>query len=909
MMSMSHGALSAAQTETYFDEHYSQDDYYTQGQTCVGRWIGKGAAALGLAGDVSRNDFSDLLQGIHPHSGAVLIPTATHNGEHRAGWDSVFSAPKSVSIQALVGGDSRLIQAHVRAVERSLVEVEAYAMARQHGGREYVVSGNVVGAAFNHLAARPADDARLPDPQLHTHVVLLNLTRRPDGEWRGLDPVQIYGAQRLGSAVYRSELAREVQRLGYRIQVTAPDGAWELEGYSREQVMAFSQRRQDIEQRMAAAGYNGAKAAQIVALNSRQAKRDYDEAELKADWKVRADKYGIDAGKHLWYALGRGDLNAGNGIDSRAALDFARMHTTEREAVIDRRHLEAAALQHGMGRLDLAAVRKEIAAEEQAHALIRAGKLDWHHPQGAFTTDEMLALERENLALVRDGIGRAQAVGKADEVQQWGEAKGLFPDQIDAARLTLASSNWVSAIEGLAGTAKTTTVGAIRELAEKHGYTVRGFGMTSGSVKALREAGINARTIASLLENPLSERPAREVWIVDESSLLATRPANGILKAAREQGVERIVFVGDQRQHHAIQAGAPVRQFLADHLAVAELQVIRRQRDPELKRAVELAARGKPGEALSLLEQQQRVTEISDAAARYQRIAADYLRGHEAGQKTLVVSPGNDERRALNREIRKLLVEHGHVAPQGREHGILVRRDLTPAQLRYAQNYQEGEVIHFNRAHKKQGIAKDSYLTVAAVKWAGNSLTLRTGEGRQHELRPAKWKGVQVYTWEHRELAIGDRLQFRIHDKRHKVANGEFATVIELGAAQAKLRFDNQRELSVNLSQLRHVDHGYASTSHAAQGATVDRVIVNVDSMRSAQLVNRKQFYVSISRARQDARVYTDDAQALRRAVGRDQRKEVALEVVKTRPTQQLQPEAQTQKLPQQQTTGISIHR
>jgi hypothetical protein len=207
--------------------------------------------------------------------------------------------------------------------------------------------------------------------------------------------------------------------------------------------------------------------------------------------------------------------------------------------------------------------------------------------------------------------------------------------------------------------------------------------------------------------------------MVDESSLLATRPANGILKAAREQGIERFVFVGDQRQHHPIEAGAPVRQFLANNLAVAELQVIRRQRDPELKRAVELAAHGRPDEALSLLEQQQRVAELPDAAARYQRIAADYLRGHEAGQATLVVSPGNDERRTLNEEIRKLLVEHGHVAAQGCQHGILVRRDLTPAQLRYAQHYQEGEVIHFDRAHKKRGIDKDSYLTVAHGESAG----------------------------------------------------------------------------------------------------------------------------------------------------------------------------------------------
>jgi ATP-dependent exoDNAse (exonuclease V) alpha subunit len=324
---------------------------------------------------------------------------------------------------------------------------------------------------------------------------------------------------------------------------------------------------------------------------------------------------------------------------------------------------------------------------------------------------------------------------------------------------------------------------------------------------------------------------------------------------------------------------------------------------------VEFAARGKSCEALDLLEEQHRVTEIPDAAIRYQRIAVDYLRGHETRHKTLVVRPGNDERRALNQEICKLLVEHGHVAAQSRQHGILVRRDLTPAQLRYARYYQEGEVIHFERARKKQGIDKDSYLTITAVNRAGNSLTLRAGDGLQLKVSPAKWKSVQAYAWEHGELAIDDHLQFRIHDKKNKVANGEFATIIDLGSDQAKLRFDNKRELSVNLSELRHVDYGYASTSHAAQGATVDRVIVNVDSMRSAQLVNQKQFYMSISRARQEARIYTDDAQVLRRTVGRDQGKEVALEVVQTRLTQQLQPKSPTQELQQQQTTGISIHR
>src|ERR1700684_3677107 len=208
MKSMSPGALNSAAAEQYFQEHYSQDDYYTQGQTCVGQWIGRGAAALGLVGDVRRDDFSALLQGIHPRSGAVLVPAAGHKGQHAAGWDSVFSAPKSVSVQALVGGDSRLIRAHSQAVERALREVEGYAIAHQRGGRERVVSANVVGASFNHLAARPAGQSdHGPDPQLHTHVVLLNVTKRPDGQWRGLDPIEIYRSQTIGFAIYRSERA------------------------------------------------------------------------------------------------------------------------------------------------------------------------------------------------------------------------------------------------------------------------------------------------------------------------------------------------------------------------------------------------------------------------------------------------------------------------------------------------------------------------------------------------------------------------------------------------------------------------------------------------------------------------------------------------------------------------------
>jgi len=908
-MSMSE-PLSAAQTERYFDEHYSVDDYYTEKQLCVGQWVGQGAAALGLAGEVSREDFSALLQGLDPHSKAVIIPAATHNHEHRAGWDSVFSAPKSVSLQALIDGDSRLIEAHARAVQRALVEIEGYALARYRHGQEDVVTANVVGAAFNHLAARPADDVRLPDPQLHTHVVLLNITRRPDGAWRSLNPIEIFGAQRHGSAIYRSELALEVQRLGYRIQVTKPDGTWELEGYTREQVMAFSQRRQQIEQGLAEAGYHGAKAAQIVALNSRQAKRDYDEAELKADWRKRAIEAGIDTAQHLQQALKHAHhMHVIGTADARESLNFALAHSTDRQAVVDRRELETAALQHGMGKVDLAAVRREITAQEAAQTLIRAGETTPRHPQGAWTTDQMLRLEQENLALVK---GPAAPIAQAAEVQRWGAAKQLSAEQINAAKLALSSHHWATIVEGYAGAAKTFTVGAIRQFAEQHGVIVRGFGETTTAVKALRDAGLNAQTVASLLAHPLPAPTGPEIWFVDESSLATTRKTNQMLKIARQSGLARLVYVGDQQQHQGIEAGAPLRQFMAAGVPVAMLADIRRQHDPALREVVR-TARDDGREAFDLLQAQGRITQIPEVKERYQRIAADYLAGHQARQNTLVVSPGNDERRALNTTIRELLVERGHVQEHGRRHQILVSRELTPAQIQHAGSYEAGDVIHAigNRLQQRQGLLKNSYLTVEAVNRRAELLTLRTKDGRHLEVCPYQWERgtAEVFREETRMLAIGDRLQFRHPDHRRHIANAEFAVITATNTAEATIRLEGERprELTLPFSALRHVDYGYTVTSFSSQGSTVDRVIINDDSMRSARLVNREQLYVSASRGRIDARIYTDDAEAVRLAVARDPKKEIALDAVKQQSARTLEPRQETTELQPQPSTGLRI--
>jgi ATP-dependent exoDNAse (exonuclease V) alpha subunit len=564
---------------------------------------------------------------------------------------------------------------------------------------------------------------------------------------------------------------------------------------------------------------------------------------------------------------------------------------TERYAVVDRSELEAAALQHGMGRIDLAAVRKAMAAAEQRGRLIPAEKTDWHHAQGAFTTDEMVRLQKDNLAIRRAGIGQAEPIATVQQVRKWALDKGLSKEQTNAAILALASHDWMNAIEGLAGTAKTYTVGAIREFAEQHGYTVRAFGMTSGSVKQLKRVGLDARTVATLAAKPVPKSTRPQLWIVDESSQLASRPVNEILKIAEREGVALIRVVGDQRQHLGIEAGNPIDQFLADGMPVAELTEIKRQRDAALRLAVIQASQGRPGaaaHAIDLLDQQQRLNEIPDVKERYRRIAANYLKAHEAGQQTLVVSPGNDERREINRTIREALIESGHVKAGGYVHDILVpRQEMTKAAIAEARHYNAGDVIHFEREHKRQGIAKDAYLTVQSVDRKAHLLTLAYPNGRTIEAAPARWgNGVQVYTREQREISIGDRLEYRIHDRKNDVANHELATVMRFDGKEATLQFDDGRVVNGPLSP--HLDLGYCSTSFGSQGSTVDTVIANLDSMRSARLVNQRALYVILSRARDDAQIYTDDSQALRNAVRREQRKEHALELVKQQPDQSL---------------------
>jgi len=791
-----------------------------------------------------------------------------------------FNAPKSVSVQALVGGDQRLTDAHREAVSRALRELEQYPLSRRRGGSEWVVTGNVVAARFDHIAARPAssaEDGYGPDPHLHTHVVIANMTRRPDGEWRGLDPIEIYRSQSFATAVYRSELGREVQSLGYEIRVAGRDGRWELEGYTREQVMAFSRRRQDIEQILTREGLSGAAAAQTIAHRTRLAKDHRDEQSLRAEWRSRAEEYDIDVDRHLSHSQSRGPTQLAAVHNAEEAVRYSIAENSEREAVIDRRAIESTALQHAMGSIELGKVRAETERFGHSGRLIAVAS-EVNSPRGAYTTPEMIALERENIELTRTGRGRASAIDSTNEIRRWASARGLLPDQVAVAELTLSSNDWITSVEGRGGAAKSTTVGAILEFAEQHGYSVQGFAPKTRAVRSLSDAGVSARTVAGLLENQPQPHDTKQIWVVDESSLLPSRQVNRLLHRAKEENVARIIFVGDQRQHHAIEAGRPIHQMQEAGMVVARLDTIRRQREPELREAVTRAASGEIAESLAILHRRDHIREVPDFEERRAQIARDYATAHESGQRVLVVSPANEERRKLNDAIRSELAARGHVSSVGQEHTILVSRGLSSAQRGMAYNYEEGDVLRFTRGSKQLNLAKGDYARVETIDRVSNSLTLSTENGRTVTYNPVRLFGVEVFREERRIFARGDRIQFRAPDRAIGIANGEFASITALDNRRVALRLDSGKELTVARNRLRHIDHGYASTSHSAQGATVERVIVNVDTQLSAELVNRKQFYVSISRARNSLAIYTDDQNQLARAVSRSREKSTALE-------------------------------
>lgn len=922
---------SAGQALHYF----SQDNYYTKDEGLEhSTWFGKGAEALGLKGQVEREAFFEVLQGKvggqslgkqvrNPKTGETEL-------EHRPGTDMTFSAPKSVSLLAEVYGNHEVRAAHEAAVEKALGHIEAeLAHTRQmiNGNVEAMPTGNLTVALFKHNTSRELD------PQTHTHAVIMNATLRADGEWRSLTNDEIYNSQRVIGAIYTSELAERLQALGYDLCRTDEKGNFEIAGITREQVEHFSQRRAEIEASLKARGVDldvaTAQQKEDAALMTRARKKDVDHVALLDEWLVRAKEVGIDFSAIQAKADERrsqGGVVRDDRLTGRQAMEFAAAHLIEREAVVTRIDLMAAAIEHGAGRVSAAEVQRAFDKLEADGDLIKL-------PDGGYTTKKMLGSEMWALDQVRAEKGKlpammlpeavAERLALAERRQGFSYTEG----QKDAISTVLTSQDRYVAVQGLAGTGKTTMLRGLREMAQEQGYTVRGMAPTGAASKVLaRETGIATDTVSmfQIKERQLQKdltfarqyapefvrKP--EVWIVDESSFLSQRQKAQLDSMAAKAGA-KVAYLGDRLQLQGVEAGKPFELAQRDGMLTANMTEISRQKTEELKQTVAIITGHdglKEGQRLKDIELRNNVRAFEhmdrtgmvreikgDSAALVNAVVKDVLSLPKAErEQTIVLTPFNEDRRAINEGVRSGLKEQGVLAREETAREILVSKGWTRAMQKEAQYYRPGDVVRFGRDYQQIAAQKGEYLRVAAVDAPAGKVLLEKEGGAQIEWHPKKHNKIEVYEVEPRNLSAGDLI--RITRGEGDLKNGEVARVTAMSGDRAILEVKHGKQAvphEVDLSRNKHWDYAYASTVHAAQGATQHRAVFHIRAPESenehrqsralenmAKVFGDRSFYVGVTRASHELRVYTNDKAAAAQAVSQKQDKSSAVESMRT---------------------------
>jgi ATP-dependent exoDNAse (exonuclease V) alpha subunit len=344
---------------------------------------------------------------------------------------------------------------------------------------------------------------------------------------------------------------------------------------------------------------------------------------------------------------------------------------------------------------------------------------------------------------------------------------------------------------------------------------------------------------------------------------------------------DRVLLVGDTRQHQGVDAGKPFEQMQQAGMQTSQLDQIMRQKDPELLRVVEHFAKNETAVGVGLLKQQCRVTEIPDNAQRIEAIAKDYAAKPE---NTLVVSPDNASRRDINDAIRTELKSSGVVSKDDHLMEVLTQRsELTSVDREWAANYQQGDVLYYTRGSKEHGIEPRAYATVASVDAVANRITVAKDDGKQVTYDPERLSGITAYREISRDFAQGDRIQFTSTNRELGVSNRDLGTIDRIEGKQIDVKMDGEKDRSVSFdsAKMRHFDHGYTVTSHSSQGLTTDRVLVNMDTTVHPELINTRFAYVSVSRASQDARIYTNDAGTLGERLSTDVTKTSAIDLQK----------------------------
>ena len=911
--------------------YYERDGYYAKNDPehrQASFWHGAAAGALGLRGHVHPRRFEELLSGEVPDKGIRLGRMREGERQHRPGWDLTFSAPKSVSLEALVVGDRRVIRAHDEAVRATLDWIEAELLETRGwdpatGRRPRVKADGMAVAGFRHLTSRKQD------PQLHTHCVLANMTRTEAGAWRSVEPTRIRRSAKLAGAFYRNELARRLQALGMATVPTMVGRipGFELAGYDRSFLVAFSGRRREILAYLERLGLPYTPAvAQMAALHTRRRKRGEGLAELVPQWRERAQAFGLERDRMALAPprpvdpetgarpeipplpppdlpvnvirnrkrapalphLPRGDRAPRKGrrtgrpsapavlspepeLGPLEAVSRAVAHAGERQTVIPEAEIRATALGHAPGRWTLADIDAAIAR------LAREGELVETPRRGAdraFVTDRAIKAERRLLELARAGRGKAAAIAIPAEVDARLEGGRLTDGQRQAVRTLLLAKDTVVGVQGHAGSGKTTMLREVAALAGDR--RVLGLAPSASAARVLaREAGVEAETLqrflvrhGDLADPDRLERARSEfggaLLAVDEASMIDTVRMEALLTVAGRLGVARVALVGDTRQLRAVDAGQPFRLLQKAGMETAVMDEVLRQRDPELLDAVRQSREGAPGAAIEGLGERVREAARGELGAEAGRRWLAMDPGDRA--ETAIMAPTHAIRREVNDAVRAGLEDEGALHGASLRIDRLVDRRLTRAQAAEIRSWEPGDTVVFHR--DAYGCREDD---VCMVKNIEDGMVVLDAPGGERRFRPsgnsAWW--CRLHDAEGIEIRAGDRIRWTRNRtsrpgrrRRPELVNGGEAEVVAIEGRRVRFREPDGRAFALARDdvQLRHLDHAYCTTVHAAQGRTARSAIAVLES---AGAVDQALFHVELSRASENFLLITDDRDGL----------------------------------------------